>query len=254
MKARPNVPPYRPLGRACLTASLALALCTPCEATVPGLARGKLLVASDALLDPNFARSVVLLLEYEPEGALGVVINRPTDVKLSSVLPEVEELATRPDTVFLGGPVARDRMVLLVRGGDASEESARVVDDVFITSSLDVLRELSRQGAEKTSFRAYVGYAGWGPGQLDREVRRGDWSIARGEAASVFEKPPEDLWYHLHERGGEWVRAPRSTFDVASLAPGRSGPPRRPQRSIGGVALPPPARKASRAATLALTS
>ena len=237
-----------------LLAALTTADAHGAPAPRPDPARGKFLVASERLVDPNFRETVVLLLEYEVGGgALGVVINRPTDVPLATLLPDVEELSDRADLAFVGGPVARDRMILLIRAEAPPQASARVLDDVFITSSLDVLRELSRGAGDAGRFRAYVGYTGWAPQQLDDEIARGDWSVTQGEPASVFAKDPKKVWPDLRERvSGQWVRAPGAWRAAAGS---RSAPPETAgQRSRGGVALPPPARNAWRASTLALTS
>jgi putative transcriptional regulator len=219
----------------------------------PEVARGKFLVASEQLTDPNFRETVVLLLEYAAGGALGVVINRPTDVPLATLLPEVEELSDRADIAFIGGPVARDRMILLLRAAAAPQQSARVLEDVFITSSLDVLRDLSRAKEDVQHFRAYVGYAGWGPSQLDAEIARGDWNVAPGEPASVFAKDPRSVWPDLRERvTGQWVRAPGPWRTAA----GGRGAPRSSadQRAGDAAALPPPARSAWRDPSLGLAS
>lgn len=234
---------------ALLLAALATGDASAAPAPAPDPARGKLLVARERLTDPNFRETVILLLEYAPDGALGVVINRPTDIPLATLLPDVTELSGRPDPAYVGGPVARDRMILLIRASTAPEASARVLDEVFITSSLDVLRELSRDAADARRFRAYVGYAGWGPRQLDDEIQRGDWSVTAGEPGSVFAKDPKKLWSELTERtSGQWVRAEDAWRAVAR---DHDTPPvTASQRSTGGVALPPPARKASRVSTL----
>lgn len=214
----------------------------------PEIARGKLLVASDQLADPNFQQTVVLVLEYAPSGALGVIINRPTDVKLATLLPEVDELRDRDDTVLLGGPVARDRMILLLRTAKPPAESERIVDGVFITSSIAALHELPRDKHAASAFRAYVGYAGWGPQQLEAEVERGDWHVLAADAAILFDKPPARVWRELNERSsGEWVREqtlPTLASSAHRRGPGPAAPAATAQRSIGGVALPPPARNA----------
>lgn len=203
----------------------------------PDLARGKFLVASDRLVDPNFRETVILLLEYAESGALGVVINRPTDVKLTALLPEIEELHGRADLVFLGGPVARDRMILLVRASSAPEESARVLDGVFITSSLEVLREMSRAPGEER-FRTYVGYAGWGPRQLDAEIARGDWNVTAAEPVSLFEKDPGAVWPELNERAsGRWVRAPAPLPEQPSVRSPKEPASTTPSRAQGRIAL-----------------
>ncbi|HEY8514706.1 MAG TPA: YqgE/AlgH family protein [Candidatus Binatia bacterium] len=284
MKLGATTPRATPLGiAAAVTALLAasLAAAAPEVEPRPTLARGKLLVANERLVDPNFRETVVLLLEYDADGALGVVINRPTDVKLALLLPDVEELRERSETVFLGGPVGRDRMLLLVRtGGDAPEESQRIFDDVFVTASLDVLRRVIRDPGPRDRFRAFVGFAGWAPRQLDDEIARGDWSVVPGDARPVFDGNPNEVWRELNERArGQWVRAPdprpatlgafgalvaaadvpatswlgaRASAPAAGRRASRRAASR--QRASGGAALPPAARNASRAATLAFTS
>jgi putative transcriptional regulator len=244
---------------ALLVAGAATAGDAPAPAT--RLARGKLLVASDALPDPNFHHGVILLLEYDANGALGVIVNQPTEVTLDSVLPEISELKGRNEKVFLGGPVARDRMILLVRTTKPPQPSSQVLDGLFITASFDALRELTR--GPRDAYRAFVGYAGWGPGQLDVEVGRGDWDVIPGDAAKVIAREPAKLWEQLHQRAqGDWVRAapPAGAGAIADVRDALSVQPRAAvaasaaQRSIGGVALPPPARNACRASTLAFTS
>jgi putative transcriptional regulator len=212
---------------AVLTALLLLGAATDgrgSPAPRPEIARGKLLVASDQLADPNFQKTVVLLLEYAPTGALGVIINRPTDVKLSSLLPEVDELRDRGDTVLIGGPVARDRMIVLLRTTKPPPQSAVVIDGVYITAGLDALHALPRDKGATANLRAYVGYTGWDMQQLDAEIARGDWKVTAADAATLFDKPPAGLWRELNERTtGEWVRAPRSWTPARADAP--AGPP-----------------------------
>lgn len=168
------------------------------------LAKGQFLVASRSLRDPNFAETVILLVDYDREGgAIGVVVNRPTAVALIDALPEVRELRPRKDVVYLGGPVALDRMLLLMRTGQQPPQSLRVFDRVFASGSLDALR---RSMARGDSIRAYAGYAGWGPGQLDREVSRGDWFIGPADSDAVFSERPAAVWGDLIERfAGGWA-------------------------------------------------
>lgn len=209
MKLGATTPRATPLGiAAAVTALLAasLAAAAPEVEPRPTLARGKLLVANERLVDPNFRETVVLLLEYDADGALGVVINRPTDVKLALLLPDVEELRERSETVFLGGPVGRDRMLLLVRtGGDAPEESQRIFDDVFVTASLDVLRRVIRDPGPRDRFRAFVGFAGWAPRQLDDEIARGD---ARLHVVVVLFRAPQAVAVLQHGERREADRRP----------------------------------------------
>ncbi|MDX2166424.1 MAG: YqgE/AlgH family protein [Deltaproteobacteria bacterium] len=167
------------------------------------LAKGKFLVASRDLVDPNFFETVILLVDYDPHGALGVVVNRPTAVRLVEALPEVTELRRRKDVVFLGGPVARDRMLLLVRTSNAPRQSFRVFDRVYASGDLDALRHSLAHGE---GVRAFAGYAGWGPGQLDAEVARGDWLIGPADATALFDTAPSAIWDDLVERfSGDWT-------------------------------------------------
>lgn len=178
------------------------------RAPLEALGKGVFLVASKRLRDPNFAQSVVLLLEYDATGAFGLIINRPSDVALASALPEVEGLGARADVLYLGGPVGRNQLFLLVRSASRPEATDPVVDDVYSSVSLDTLRALlADDGAQ---FHAHAGYAGWGPDQLDGEVMRGDWYVTPADAVTIFEQPSEDVWPALIKRNaGLWVRRNR---------------------------------------------
>lgn len=165
------------------------------------LAKGKFLIAGRNLRDPNFAESVVLLVEYNDDGAMGLVINNRSEVGLSRLLPDIEELKEREDDLFIGGPVQRKSMLLmLVRSRTKPVESNHVFADVYVTGSVAVLEQVIEMGWEADRFRAYAGYAGWGPGQLDNEVARGDWHIAPADADTVFAAKPADVWKRLIER------------------------------------------------------
>ncbi len=165
------------------------------------LDKGKFLVASRSLIDPNFSQTVILLLEYVRNGAMGVVINRPTEMKLSQVLPDLEELKKRPDILYLGGPVSINQMLLLVQSPDKPENAVQVFKDVFITPSTKVLQRLVERADKNERFRVYAGYAGWAPGQLDQEVARGDWYVFQADAESVFDKEPSNVWHEFIRRG-----------------------------------------------------
>ncbi len=179
------------------------------EARVRTLAPGRLLVASRQVTGPFFGQSVVLLLDYSAEGALGLVLNRPTRVPLSTVLPDETGLAQREDRTWVGGPVGRDTLRLLFRGDAEGEDVERVVGEIRSTVSLEVLRRLIAAGTPASDLRAYVGYAGWGPRQLDSEVMRGDWYVDRGSAEWVFERDPASMWRELLDRHeGTRTRAP----------------------------------------------
>ena len=189
----------------------------PARAAAPGgsrpqpkLEKGKLLVASRDLRDPNFSETVILLVAYEPTGAMGVIINRPSDVKLSTVLPSIKQLHGRSDLLYIGGPVARDRVLLLIRSTKEPEDSLAVFDDVYASSSLTVLRhELERKDVKGRHLQAFAGHAGWAPGQLDAELERGDWYVVSADVTTLFSTPPKEVWDKLIQRvEGDWVYAP----------------------------------------------
>jgi putative transcriptional regulator len=145
---------------------------------------------------------------------MGIVVNRRTQVDLATALPDVEELRGVKDNLFLGGPVGRNRVVLLLRSRVRPEASLRVVDDVFITTSADVLRRVISDDRAGASFHVYAGYAGWAPGQLDNEVARGDWRLVRGDVRILFDTPPSEIWPRMMEKlAGEWAdRGGSGTF------------------------------------------
>jgi len=172
------------------------------------LKQGVFLVASRNLLDPNFAQTVVVLIEYSTQGAVGLVINRETDVRLQEVLPDMRFLRKRKDTVFVGGPVSVDQLLILVRSESNPEDSFRVMDELYVASSLEVLENLLKKGEDGVEFRAYAGYAGWSPRQLDSEVARGDWFVVAADVASVFSKEPGSVWPQLIERSSaQWTKS-----------------------------------------------
>lgn len=164
-------------------------------------AKGKFLVASRNLADPRFQETVVLLIDYGTGGATGIIINRPTKVPLAELLPSEPGLKERADVVYYGGPVEGHRMLMLIRSGEKPEESGRVFGDVYVSASKNTLERMI--GTHKTAkqFRVYAGYAGWLPGQLDREVSRGDWYIISADAGSIFEKKSSEIWRELFRRG-----------------------------------------------------
>ena len=172
------------------------------------LAKGKFLVASRRLRDPNFKETVVLLLEYGLDGAMGLVINRPSEVKLATVFPDIKELKARKDTIYVGGPVAVNQMLMLIRSSRVPEESQEITQGVYISSSWKVLERLMKSTAKDEKFRLFAGYAGWAPNQLDFERTRGDWHVVKADAEAVFAQNPPELWQELiHRITVKWVRA-----------------------------------------------
>ncbi len=181
------------------------------------LAKGRLLVADPSLKDPNFFETVILLLSYDDKGALGLVINRPTPVRLSKLLPQIEALQSASDTAFLGGPVETNKMFVLIRSKEDLADSDEVIDGVHVSSSATLLEKIGE--GEKKMFRGYAGYAGWGPGQLEGEVEEGAWNIMPASAAVVFDERPEQLWKRLADHAQTRIALALEPFRAAAPQP-----------------------------------
>ena len=164
------------------------------------LAKGKFLVAARKLADFNFSQTVVLLIEYDQNGALGLIINRPTEMKLSMVFKDIKGLQNRGDTLFWGGPVMRNQLLMLVRTGARPDGSVQVLQDVYVTSQLKLIEQMIENQETGNRFRVYAGSAGWGSNQLDQEVKRGDWHIWAADADTVFNKESSKIWPELIHR------------------------------------------------------
>jgi putative transcriptional regulator len=179
-------------------------------------AKGRFLVAHRSVNDPRFAETVILLLAYSDQGAMGIIINRPTDVRLASALPDMKELRDRPDRLFVGGPVSPSAMLLLIRSATAPQGAQPVFGDVHVSGKLETLRKVLGKSGKTHRLRAYAGYAGWGPGQLDHEIARGDWAIGPADAVTIFDTPSEGIWQKLVDRFSvEWARAVEKRLTVA---------------------------------------
>ncbi|MFJ7997233.1 YqgE/AlgH family protein [Streptomyces sp. NPDC096310] len=154
---------------------------------------GRLLVATPSLADPNFERAVVLLLDHDDEGSLGVVLNRPTPVGVGDILEPWGELAGEPGVVFQGGPVSLDSALgLAVIPGDEGPLGWRRVYGAIGLVDLETPPELLARALG--SLRIFAGYAGWGPGQLEGELREGAWYVVESEPGDVSSPRPESLW------------------------------------------------------------
>lgn len=176
-------------------------------------AAGRFLVATRTQ-QGFFAQSVILLIAYGPDGAVGIVVNHPTKVALAEVLPDPGLLRGRNDLLYLGGPVSLDDLMILIRSRRAPAKSVRVFTGVYASASLTTLRAAIGQKLTSASFRAYAGYAGWAPGQLDAELEQGAWIVVRAAADEVFAAAPEKLWDKLIPQGDVIL------VQVAPLNPG----------------------------------
>ena len=161
------------------------------------LRTGVFLYASPRLRDPNFAQTVVLLIEYGPKGAMGLVIDRPTQVLASEVLKDAKAL--RGLQVYWGGPVQPEAVFGLVTTPRPSKRAIRVFEGIYLTGKRQDLEDAARGGKADERVRVYLGYTGWGAGQLEGEVMGNGWLVTRGEPAAVFSPEPEKLWRRAYQ-------------------------------------------------------
>jgi putative transcriptional regulator len=170
---------------------------------------GRLLVATPLLGDPNFRRTVVLIVEHEEvEGTLGVVLNRPTTVGVDQVLEQWNDLATQPSVVFRGGPVSpNSALALALVLGKDEPVGWRALDGAPALARLGLLDLDTPPGllaTEISNLRVYAGYAGWSPGQLEAEIDEGAWYVLPAEPDDVFAAEPDQLWRTvLHRQDGD---------------------------------------------------
>ena len=170
---------------------------------------GRLLVATPMLGDPNFRRTVVLLVEHEAEqGTLGVVLNRPTEIPVGRVLEPWTELTTEPSVVFTGGPVSPNSALALAHVPGTDEPVGwHPLDGAPAMTRLGLVDLDAPPGllaAAIVSLRVYAGYAGWGAGQLQAEIEEGAWYVVPAEPSDAFHPDPERLWPAvLRRQGGE---------------------------------------------------
>lgn len=171
-----------------------LALAAPLPLREPAI--GTLLIAKPAV-GAFFAESVVVLVDHGDHGSLGLIVNRPLRASLAELLPDLEGAKTHREPAWFGGPVAPTQMLLLIRAAKPPQGAVSVIDGVSVSGSEDTLRALLEHPPAGGELRAYVGYAGWAPGQLAAEIARGDWLLAPATPTSIFPTDPATLWQQL---------------------------------------------------------
>jgi len=152
-----------------------------------------LLIAVPQLLDPNFFHAVVLLIEHSADGAMGLTINHPTDQSVGSLYKQMGRPwhGGDPPPLMRGGPVQPEHAWIIHGPECAAGSRNQITDDIYLNTSLDALDELAKNSLP---FRFLFGYAGWGPGQLDREIQEGTWIISTADGDLVFRTPLETIW------------------------------------------------------------
>jgi putative transcriptional regulator len=202
---RPEAPGKRPGRRAAVDSLVGM---------VDESLAGQLLLASPSLQDPNFSRTVVLVGVHSEEGAMGVVLNRPSRATVGEAVPQLEPAVDELETVYVGGPVQPVSVVCLAEFLDPSYAELIVLGRIGFPKPGTDLGELAQATARK---RVFAGYAGWGEGQLDAEIERGDWISDPALPEDVFSDSPLELWSSvLTRKGGSYALLARMPVDPST--------------------------------------
>lgn len=155
------------------------------------------LIAMPGLTDPNFFHTVTYICEHSEEGAMGIVINRPTELLLADIFEQLEitisESCIAGQTVYIGGPVQGDRGFVLHDSATEWDSTLKITPDISITTSLDILEAIATGKGPQQTLVA-LGYAGWGAGQLEQEITQNAWLNGPAESAIIFERPSKERW------------------------------------------------------------
>ena len=165
---------------------------------------GRLLIAEPMLGDPNFDRTVVLMIEHTPDGALGVVLNRPTDLDVDMVLEDWAPLAARPSVLYMGGPVEQNGVLALGRrhARTAPVDIPGWTSILGEVGTVDLHLEPDELASSLAGVRFFAGYSGWGGGQLEAELAEGAWLVVPASSDDVFAPDPDAMWRAVLRRQG----------------------------------------------------
>lgn len=163
-------------------------------------AAGMFLVATRALDDSHFGRSVVYLLDHGDDGTLGLIVNRPGESSLSEAVPGLDGERAAAHGLYYGGPVGLPLIMMLARSERAAEGMAYVADDVYVSADRDVIEALLAAGKSASELRFYIGYSGWAGGQLEAEFERGSWHLVPADTDAMFSADADTLWQRLIEQ------------------------------------------------------
>jgi putative transcriptional regulator len=162
--------------------------------------RGKLLLASPTLVDPNFRRAVVLIAEHTEDGAMGLVLNRAATASVAEAVPDLGWLTDAEAPVFVGGPVSPNGVIVLAEFDDPAYAAALVEGDLgFVPADADDADALA---ASVRRTRVFAGHSGWGPGQLEGEIAEDAWIVEAPRREEIFTDDPEGLWSAVLRRKG----------------------------------------------------
>ena len=197
---------------------LFLACCGFGNALAQEPSAGSFLVATDTLRDPSFSETVILILHYASDGALGVAVNRPTWVDAAETFPDAEYLENYSGNVFFGGPVARSNLVALFRLETSDDPDLQpIIDDVYVTADPEFLIDLVSDEETDDRLRLFAGHTAWEGGQLEREIESGGWRVVPATANHVFAAEPLRLWTDLNAPLSELMVSTSSTSETVAL-------------------------------------
>jgi putative transcriptional regulator len=158
-----------------------------------------LIIARGDLPDPNFADSVVLVMNNLGPGPVGIIINRPMQIPVSRLFPDLDRLAQVRDKVYFGGPVDFGSVWFLFRAATPPEHAIKACDGVYLSADRQLLLKLLGRNKPMDSLRIFLGHAGWAPGQLEAEIERSDWTAKPAEMEAIFSRKSEHPWPPLPE-------------------------------------------------------
>jgi putative transcriptional regulator len=153
-----------------------------------------LLAARAELPDSNFGDAIVLVMNNIAPSPAGLIVNRPTKIPVSSLFPDLERLAKLDDKLYFGGPVEPTAVSFLFRADAPPENAIRVLDGVYFSTDEELLRKLLGREKPMEGLKIFFGFSGWGPGQLQAEIARGDWTLAPAEKSAIFDGKSEHPW------------------------------------------------------------
>lgn len=163
------------------------------------LKQGIFLFSSPRLRDPEFLHTVIFLISYEEEGGMGIIINRPTEIPLTEVIPELGGVRELTSPLFVGGPVNRNMLLVLLQSDKPPSTAQKVFEDVYFADDKETITEVLENSNLHKKIRVYAGYSGWGPRQLDWEVERGDWIVVDADKEKLFNNDPSTVWPSIFE-------------------------------------------------------
>jgi len=169
--------------------------------------KGRFLVATDNLSRTSFKETVIFITHFSSAfGATGIAINRSANIPLNEAFPTVKELKDVSESLYLGGPVKTNGIFVLMKTQRPHAGMKKIIDDIYFTVGLDAVIHGLPKAIDGEATRAYAGYAGWSPGQLQAEIDRGDWIIVEADTSIVFEENTETIWRSLRKIwSGDWI-------------------------------------------------